>query len=65
LDSNWRGTLIDQSQFGHQGKCATCESECFIWTNCHIIVNWTSKGVQIYIFSWTYKDLNGIPLEIV
>ncbi len=61
MDNNWGGT-IDQGQFGHQGKCARGENECFIWISCYRIVDWTFKGVQRRIF--TYKNLKGIPLEI-
>ncbi len=49
VGNHWNGT-INQNQFGHQGKCAINENECFIWTSCHIIDDWASKGIQKKIY---------------
>ncbi len=45
LDYYWRG-IVNQNQFGYQGKHATGENELYTWTNCHRSIDWTSKGVQ-------------------
>ncbi len=45
MDNNWKGT-VDQNQYGHKGKCVTCESECFTWTGYYRTIDWAFKGVQ-------------------
>lgn len=64
MDNN-KGTSVNKTQFGDLGGTTNGEGEFSITSRKGNGVEGTFSRVHKDVFTWTYKDLNGIPLKLI